>query len=333
LPRKKSPTPRTSISTDPTAYAKAVRSGKIVAGPHVRAACARHLRDLEEGPARGLAFDRQAVKRAIGFFADVLRLNGGRFEGKQFEVQPWQAFVLGSLFGWKRSDGTRRFRHAYIETAKGSGKSPLAAGIGLYMLTSDGEARAEVYAAAVKQEQAKVLFRDAIAMVRMSPRLSSMLMLSGGLDPDNISQPEHGRFFRPISSERQGRGQSGPRPHCALLDEIHEHPTNAMVEFLASGVKHRRSPLIFMITNSGSDRQTVCWEYHQYGVQVCEGTKENDAFFASSARSTRTTIPSKTSAAGSRPTRVCRRYPASTTSAARFSSLAGCRRKRTSAAG
>jgi phage terminase large subunit-like protein len=271
----------TPTSTDPaTAYAQAVASGGILAGPPVRAACARHLRDLESAGGRGLVWDTTAAAKACGFFRDVLCLNGGQFEGKPFVLQAWQEFVIGSLFGWKRGDGTRRFRMAYIEAAKGSGKSPLAAGIGLWMLCADGEARAECYAAAVKQDQAKVLFRDAVAMVEQSPALSSRLVMSGGADKENIAYFAGGSFFRPISSERQGRGQSGPRPHCALLDEIHEHPTNAIVEFMAAGTKWRRQPLIIMITNSGSSRTSVCWEYHQYGVEVCDGTKENDEFFA-----------------------------------------------------
>jgi phage terminase large subunit-like protein len=274
--------PSTSISrADPaTAYALAVAGGEVKAGPHVRDAARRHLSDLDEGPGRGLFWDLAEVDKAIRFFSDVLVLNGGQFEGRPFALNGWEAFVVGSLFGWKRRDGTRRFRLAYIETGKGSGKSPLAAGIGLRMLCADGEKRAEVYAAAVKQDQARVLFRDAVAMVQQSPALSKRLALSGGADPDNIAYFAGSSFFRPISSERQGRGQSGPRPHCALLDEIHEHPTNAIVEFMSAGVKWRRQPLIVMITNSGSERTSVCWEYHQYGAQICDGTKTNDEFFA-----------------------------------------------------
>jgi phage terminase large subunit-like protein len=248
-------TQTTPISTDPaTAYAEAVSSGKIIAGPHVRDACRRHLGDLESGPERGLRWDTEEVAKTAAFFRNVLRLNGGQFEGLPFELHGWQAFVVGSLFGWKRTDGARRFRVAYIETAKGSGKSPLVAGIGLKLLCADKEPRAEIYAAAVKQDQAKVLYRDAVAMIQQSPDLSSRLDMTGGIDPDNIAHIPSGSFFRPISSERRGRGQSGPRPHCVLLDEIHEHPTNATVEFLKAGVKWRRQPLILMITNSGSDR-------------------------------------------------------------------------------
>lgn len=271
--------PVKSTSRDPvTAYARAVCNRKIVAGPHVRDACARHLKDLEHGPARGLFFDVKAAKRAIGYFRDVLRLNGGEYEGKSYELLLWQCFIVGSLFGWKGSDGYRRFRVAYVETAKGSGKSPMAAGVGLYGLTADGEARAEIYAAATKKDQAMILFRDAVAMRDLSPDLSSRLTKSGvGENAWNLAYPAQGGFFRPISADD---GQSGPRPHIALLDEIHEHRTGNVVEMMRAGTKSRRQAMLFMITNSGTNKQTVCWEYHDYGAKVASGQIEDDSFFA-----------------------------------------------------
>lgn len=274
---KKSPRPP-ATSDRATDYARSVVEGKTVAGPHVRDACKRHLRDLEQGPARGLVWDIEAAARAIGYFEDVLCLNGGQFEGEPFVVLPWQAFVIGSLFGWKGADGFRRFRVAYVETAKGSGKSPLAAGIGLYGMTSDGESRAEIYAAATKKDQAAILFRDAIAMVDHSPQLAGRLAISGAKGKEhNIAYNATSSFFRPISADD---GQSGPRPHMALLDEIHEHKTGHVVEMMRAGTKSRRQALIFMITNSGTDKRTVCWEYHDYGAQVCAGQLEDDSFFA-----------------------------------------------------
>jgi phage terminase large subunit-like protein len=258
-----------------------VASGRIIAGPYVRAACARHLRDLEHGAARGLVWKPDLAARVFRYFATVLHLNGGDHEGQPFHLHESQQFIVGSLFGWTRADGARRFRLAFIEEGKGSGKSPLAAGIGLYMLMSDGEARAEVYAAAVDKDQAGILFRDAVAMVRQSPAIDARITFSGGMGREyNIAYLSTGSFFRPVSSESSGRGKSGFRPHCVLLDEIHEHPTNAMVEFLSAGVKNKRQPLIFMITNSGVDRASVCFEYHQYGAKVAAGDIEDDTFFS-----------------------------------------------------
>ncbi|WP_254074288.1 terminase large subunit domain-containing protein [Pseudomonas aeruginosa] len=118
----------TSASCRTKAFAEAVLAGEIVAGPDVRGACQRHLNDLALGPARGLVWCQDKADRAIGFFEDVLRLNGGDYEGSPFLLAPWQAFVVGSLFGWYAEEGFRRFRLAYIETGKGSGKSPLIGG-------------------------------------------------------------------------------------------------------------------------------------------------------------------------------------------------------------
>lgn len=275
-PRK---TRSTSSSADPaTQYALDVTSGKTLAGPDIRNACARHLRDLEEGPKRGLVWDTEAAQRAYDFFAKVLKLNGGEHEGAPFILLPWQCFIVGSLFGWKREDGHRRFRTAYVESGKGSGKSPLAAGVGLYCLVADKEPRAEVYAAATKKDQAMILFRDAVAMVDQSPALLQRIQKSGGAGKEwNLAYLQAGSFFRPISSDD---GQSGPRPHCALIDEIHEHKDNTAVEMMRAGTKGRRQALIFMITNSGHDKTSVCYDYHQYGQKVAAGQSENDAFFA-----------------------------------------------------
>lgn len=254
------------------AYAEAVVAGVEVAGPHVRAACQRHLDDLADGQERGLWFDYEACQRALSFFPDILRLNGGQFEGIPFRLHPSQAFIVGSIFGWKLGD-VRRFRTAYIEMGKGNGKSPLAGGIGLYAMLADGEPGAQVYAAATKTEQARILFEDAVKMVRQSPALSSRLLLSGSNPVHTITHTKTSSFFKPISKE-SGKTGSGPRPHCALVDELHEHPNRDIVEMLERGFKFRRQPLLLEITNSGSDRTTYCFEEHERAVKAAHRRHE-----------------------------------------------------------
>lgn len=266
-------------SRDPvTKYARNVLKGKIVAGPHVRASCQRHLDDLIKAPKRGFFFDLNLASRSINFFADVLRLNGGDYEGLPFVLNDWQAFIIGSLFGWIDEEGYRRFRVAYVETAKGSGKSPLAAGIGLYGLVADGEQRAEIYASATKKDQAMVLFRDAVAMVDQSPALQKRLVKSGvGQSVWNLAYHKTSSFFRPISSDD---GQSGPRPHIGLIDELHEHKTNVAEEMMRAGTKSRKQAMIFKITNSGSSRYGPCRVNHDYGIKVASQQLLDDSFFA-----------------------------------------------------
>lgn len=262
------------------AYAIDVCEGRIIAGPHVRNAARRHIDDREKGHERGLVWDQAAADRVLNYFPDVLRLNGGQFEGRKFHLHPSQQFKVGSIFGWKmtESDGAvlRRFRRAYIEEGKGNGKSPLAAGIGHYCMTADGEAAAEIYAAAAGKDQAFVLFRDAVAMYEQSPALKAIITPSGGNPIWNLAYLKKRSFFRPISREA---AHSGPRPYVALCDEIHEHPDGRVIEMLERGFKFRRQPLLFMITNSGTDRNSICWDEHQHAVKVAAGTATPDDDF------------------------------------------------------
>lgn len=267
-----SSTTRSSKPVDrATAYAKAVVDGKIVAGPHVRNACRRHLDDLQR---KDLVWDVDAGARALRFFETKLILSEGQFEGVPFRAHDSQAFIIMSLFGWKKLDKMRRYRRAYVEEGKGNGKSPVAGGLGLYGLMADGEAGAEVYSAGATKDQAGILFRDACKMARKSPELSKRLKFSGPEGKEyNIAYLARGSFFRPVSRETKRTG-SGPRPHFALVDELHEHADAGIVEILERGFKFRRQPLLLMITNSGHDRNSACWIEHEHAIKVAAGNRE-----------------------------------------------------------
>lgn len=248
-------------------YARDVLDGRIAAGRPVRLACQRHMDDLKR---EGLEWRREMAENAISFFEDLLVLENG----KPFLLLPFQRFIVGSLFGWYMRDGSRRFRTAYIETAKGNGKTPLAAGVGLYGLVADDEPAAEIYSAAVTKDQARLVWRDADRFVKASPELSELIQQNVGL----LSIPDDQSIFRPISAEH--RGLDGKRVHMALIDELHEHPSSIVVDKIRAGTKARKNALIFEITNSGYDRHSVCWVHHDFSLKVLDGVYENDSWFA-----------------------------------------------------
>ncbi len=247
-------------------------SGAVPAGRLAFLAVERHLGDLErtEGEGTPLRWDEDDAHRAIEFFETFLCLAEGQHDGQPFKLEPWQQFVIACLFGWK-SGSFRRFRTAYVEIGKGNGKSPMAAGIGLYGLLADRESAAEVYSAAVVKDQAKILFRDAENMRDASPYLKRFIEKH----VNNLFVPTTNSFFRPISSEK--RGLDGKRVHMALIDELHEHPSALVVDKMRAGTKGRRQALIFEITNSGYDRNSVCYQHHDYSEKVLSGIIENDS--------------------------------------------------------
>jgi len=156
--------------------------------------------------------------------------------------------------------------------------SPLAAGIGMFGLLADGVPNAEIYAAASKRDQAMILFKDAVSFVERSEFLQDVIKTSGKR-PNvwSLFHLESKSEFKPISSDD---GQSGYRPHIALVDELHEHKNSVVVNMLTAGQKGLRQPLVFIITNSGSDVNTVCGEYHKNAIEIAHGITKDDAFFS-----------------------------------------------------
>lgn len=253
-----------------TVFAKKVLANKIPAGRLVKLACQRHINDQSK---RGFHFDEERANHALEFFPTFLRHNEGRYAGEPFILSPHQQFMVGSLFGWIKNDGYRRYRHAYIEEPKGMGKTPVASGIALYGLTMDGEYGGEIYCSAVTQKQAEIAFRDCKNMAEKSIFANRLI-----IGEHNIAYPELNSFIRPISSEK--RSLDGKRVYMAVIDEIHEHSSPVVVEKMVAGNKGRMQPLNIEITNSGYDRTSVCWQHHEDSRAILEGLTEDDTWFA-----------------------------------------------------
>ena len=253
-------------------YARSVVSGATVAGRLVRLACERHLWDLETGHERGLMFDIERAQHALDFFG-FLKHSKGEWGGEAFKLQPWQEFIIGSLFGWLRKDGKRRFRVAYHEIPRKNGKTTLAAGVGLYLFCADGEPGSEVFTAATKRDQARLSHGEAARMVKASPLLRSKI----GVFKDNLHIERTNSKFEPLGADADT--MDGLNIHGAIVDELHAHKTRAIWDVLETATGARRQPLIFAITTAGFDRNSVCWEWHDYSTKILDGIIEDDTVF------------------------------------------------------
>ena len=73
----------------------------------------------ERAVEQGCWFDIDAAERVRSFFRRFLRHSKGQWANKPFELLDWQwTDVVAPLFGWKRKDGTRRYRRGYVEVPK-----------------------------------------------------------------------------------------------------------------------------------------------------------------------------------------------------------------------
>ena len=265
-----------------------VLSGRQVACKWVRLACERYVRDRETGHERGLVFDEGAAKLVIAFFS-MLKHSKGEWAGRPVILEPWQQFFVWNLFGWRRdrserwvestpggvqdTRGTRRFRTAYLEVARKNGKSTLASGLGLYMLAADGEPGAEVYSAATKKDQARIVFEEACRMVKGSRRLFPGV----GIYRHNIHIIETASKFEPLGADADT--MDGLNIHFFVADEVHAHKTRDVWDKLETATGARRQPIGLGITTAGYDRQSLCFSLNEYSQKVLSGVEQDDSFF------------------------------------------------------
>lgn len=256
-------------------YADDILSGRILACQWIQLMVKRHRQDLEVGHLRGLYFDKKAGAKIIAFFCTFLKFSKGRWAGQPFVPQPWQCFLLWCLFGWKKADGTRRFRRAYIQVARKNGKSELMAGICLYMMHAEGEHGAEVYSVATKRDQAQIIFKAAKEMLKKSPTLLKYLkpwkhqiegiklggvMLALGSDADTLD---------------------GLGPSFVAVDEYHAHKNDLVYDVMWSAMGARDNPLLVIITTAGLNLTYPCYAMERDCKGVLEGRFEDDGLFIS----------------------------------------------------
>ncbi|MDD2772996.1 MAG: terminase large subunit [Elusimicrobiales bacterium] len=217
-------------------------------------------------------FDAKAAAKTERFFELYLTHIKGEWSGRPFVLEPWQKEIVHPLFGWKRPDGTRRYRTCYIEIPRKNGKSSLCAGLALYLLMADREPSAEVYSAAADREQASIIFDIAKNMVALSPELSVRLKMFRKV----IAYDKALSSYKTLSADAYTK--HGLNAHGIIFDELHAQPNRELWDVLATSTGARTQPLTVAITTAGFDRNSICWEMHEYARRIKEGVIEDDSF-------------------------------------------------------
>jgi phage terminase large subunit-like protein len=197
----------------------------------------------------------------------------GHLQGQPIRLEPWQVFILASIFGWIDKDGIRKYREAFILVPRGQGKSPLAAIIALYMLAFDGEKGSEVYCGASTEAQSLEVFRPAKAMVEQTEALRKRFGLVAAAK--SIFQPSTRSRFQPVI----GKPKDGASVYCAILDELHEAPDPDQYDTFKTGANKRKNSLIVIVSTAGSTTEGPCHSKQRDVEKVLEGVIENDRLF------------------------------------------------------
>lgn len=248
-------------------YIADVLAGRVVACKWVKAACVRQQQDLKRWATDGpYYFDEAEAARACRFISLLPHTKGEwASRGERIALEPWQCFIICTVFGWRRR-GTklRRFQRSYIEVARKNAKSTLSSAIALYMLAADGEAGAEIYSAATKKDQARIVWEDSQRMVRKSAALREELGVAAGAHA--ITVLEKGSKYIALSSDDDSL--DGLNPSFACIDELHAHKNRGTHDVLITAMGARSQPLLWRITTAGFDMTGICYEVRGYVCSI-----------------------------------------------------------------
>lgn len=237
------------------------------------------MRDMERqgAPDFPYLFSWAHGGHAIDFIEHYCRHWKGEFAGEPVKLSLWQKFVVGSLFGWVHvGTGYRRFRSGYVEVPRKNGKTTLAAGIALYLTGPDGEPGAEVYSAATKLDQAKIVWTDACRMIRKDRELRKCYQIfkTGN---SIVMEATESRFV-PLGADEHSL--DGLNAHGIIIDELHKHKTRQVLDVLDTARGARRQPLALIITTAGDSKSQACRDEHDRAMRTLDGIAGEETLFA-----------------------------------------------------
>ncbi len=253
-------------------YWEEIKNGNVVVGQKVYKIYKR-LVDEIINPKGDWVFDEEKANRPIEFIERFCKQSKGEWIGQPLKLQLFQKAYISALFGFVHKEtGFRRFKETLFLVARKNGKSSLLSGIALYMLMADGEGGAEVYSVATKKDQARIVFTEAVNMVRQSPALSKHLKKR----KTDLYMPLTFSKFEPLASD--SNSLDGLNSHCVIIDELHAIKDRNLYEVMKQSMSARRQPLLVMITTAGTIRECIYDDMYDYACKVVDGIIEDDRF-------------------------------------------------------
>lgn len=254
-----------------TRYADDVMSGKITACTYVKQACARYLSFFDKSD---VYFDGKAVDRVVKFIGKLCHFTGAH-AGKPFKLQPWQHFIICSLYGfYRKSDKTRMVRNAWIEVGRKNGKTALVAALTLYHLIADHEQNAQVVLSATSAKQAALCFAMASNFLQPIDRNGKIFRRFR----DTIKFDMTSSTLEVVAADASRL--DGKNASMFVCDEVHEFKNGDVYNVLQSSTGMRAQPLGICITTAGFNLSGWAHDYRGVMLDILNGSKSDDSTFA-----------------------------------------------------
>lgn len=212
----------------------------------------QHLAEKLKDKESRYVYDDSKAQYAIGFIEHFCRQSKGKWAGKLVVLELWQKAFIAPLFGFvDKQTGLREYRELMLLIGRKNGKSLIAAALGVYLLIADGEGGPEIYSAATKRDQAKIIWKEAVRMIKKSPALRKRCRCLVG----SIETAFNNGSFVPLGSD--SNTLDGLNVHGALIDELHEIKDRNLYDVIIDGMSAREQPLSIITSTAGTLRDNI----------------------------------------------------------------------------
>ena len=255
-------------------FVQDVKDGTLPSNKWIKKAVARFEEDHNR---KDIYFDQSAAQKALNLIG-LLRHTKGAYKGQNFFLFDWQAFLIANIYGWKYQNGRRKYRKVYAQIARKNGKTELAAAIALIEMffSEESTKTPEVYSAATKRDQAKIVFDAFASMVRQLKADSPAFNKVAEVYKYQVEKKDGG-VFKPLSSD--AHTLDGYSPSMAIIDEYHSHSSSEVLKVLETGQGSRLDPLMFIITTAGFNIGGACHVYYNVCTKILDGVIQDDNTF------------------------------------------------------
>ena len=232
-------------------YYNAIETGRVTVSAKVRKTY-KHLVDKLHDKESPYIYDNDRANYVIDFIQTFCKHSKGKWGGRPVILELWQKAATAALFGFiDKKTRLRQYRQLILIIARKNGKSTWATCLGLYLLIADGEAGPEIYSAATKRDQAKIIWNEARRMIRKSPALHKKI----DLRVSTIRCGFNEGIFEPLGSDSEKL--DGLNVHGALIDELHAIKDKNLYDVIVDGMTAREQPLCIITTTAGTVRDNI----------------------------------------------------------------------------
>lgn len=254
-------------------YYNQIVSGEVRVSRKVSRIYKHIVEDIINNPDSEYKFDVNKANHALEFIEKYCPNPKGKKGNNKFKLMLWQKAMVSALFGIvHKVTGLRKYTELGLFIARKNGKTSTASTILLYLFVADGVEGAQILSGATTKEQAKLVWNEAVAMIKKSRALRKRLNIT----KSQISFDKTNSFFKPVASDSNTLDGYDIQAFC--LDELHEVRDTNMWDVLRDGQLAREEPVALITTTMGTYRNGIFdIKYEEYS-NIINGLDDGNYF-------------------------------------------------------